>query len=53
MVVWLIANLKHYVRYAQETNRGTGHNSIVSERALREVHTLPYEDAIPRPTSAR
>jgi beta-glucosidase len=42
----VIADLKHYVGYAQETNRGTGQNSIVSERALREVHTLPYEDAI-------
>ncbi|HEX2415533.1 MAG TPA: glycoside hydrolase family 3 C-terminal domain-containing protein [Thermoleophilaceae bacterium] len=42
----VIADLKHYVGYAQETNRGTGQNTIVSERALREVHTLPYEDAI-------
>ncbi len=42
----VIADLKHYVAYAQETNRGVGQNSIVSERALREVHILPYEDAI-------
>ena len=42
----VIANLKHYTAYTQEVNRGSGQNSIVSERALREVHTLPYEDAI-------
>jgi beta-glucosidase len=52
----VIADLKHYVGYAQETLRGGTYgqeadvsgiqNSIVSERALHEVHTLPYEDAI-------
>jgi beta-glucosidase len=44
----VIADLKHYTAYAQEVNRGNGQNSIVSERALREVHTLPYEEAIRR-----
>jgi beta-glucosidase len=44
----VIANLKHYTAYTQEVNRGLGQNSIVSERALREVHTLPYEEAIRR-----
>ncbi len=42
----VIANLKHYTAYTQETNRGMAQNSIVDERSLREVHTLPYEDAI-------
>jgi beta-glucosidase len=50
----VIADLKHYTGYAQETLRGgtpTGglaslQNSIISERALHEVHVLPYADAI-------
>jgi beta-glucosidase len=53
----VIADLKHYVAYAQETLRGGRYtqdpsgdagiqNSIVSDRALHEVHTLPYADAI-------
>ena len=42
----VIANLKHYAAYTQETNRGIGQNAIVDERALREVHTAAYEAAI-------
>ncbi|HEU4424477.1 MAG TPA: glycoside hydrolase family 3 C-terminal domain-containing protein [Pilimelia sp.] len=42
----VIADLKHFTAYTQEVNRGLGQNSIVTERTLREVHTLPYEDAI-------
>src|SRR6478735_9902258 len=42
----VIADLKHYVAYNQEINRGNGQNSIVSERALREVYIPPYADAI-------
>lgn len=42
----VLANLKHYAGYTQEVDRGTGQNSIISERALREVHTRSYEDAI-------
>ncbi len=42
----VIANLKHYAGYSQEVNRGRGQNSIISERALREVWTYPYKDAI-------
>src|SRR4051794_9415945 len=42
----VIADLKHYIAYNQETNRGNGQNTIVSERALREVYVPPYADAI-------
>ncbi|WP_454041936.1 glycoside hydrolase family 3 C-terminal domain-containing protein [Cellulosimicrobium sp. Marseille-Q8652] len=42
----VIANLKHYTAYTQETYRGGLQNVIVDERTLREVHTAPYEAAI-------
>lgn len=50
----VIADLKHYTGYAQETLRGgtlgggdaSIQNSIIGERALHEVHVLPYADAI-------
>jgi beta-glucosidase len=42
----LIANLKHYLAYQQEVNRGNGQNSIVSDRALMEIWSYPYKDAI-------
>ena len=42
----VIADLKHYVAYNQETNRGNGQDSVVSERALQEVYIPPYADAI-------
>jgi beta-glucosidase len=42
----VIANLKHYAGYSQEVNRGRSQNSIISERALHEVWTYPYKDAI-------
>lgn len=42
----VIANLKHYVAYNQETNRGNSQNTIVGERALHEVYVAPYADAI-------
>lgn len=42
----VIATLKHYLAYNQETNRSNGQNSVVSERALREVHALGYEAAM-------
>ncbi|MGC5221685.1 glycoside hydrolase family 3 C-terminal domain-containing protein [Micromonospora sp. DT81.3] len=42
----VIANLKHYTGYTQEVNRGLGQNSIIDERALHEVHTYAYENAI-------
>jgi len=42
----VIANLKHYAAYTQETNRGIGQNVVVDERALREVHVAAYEAAV-------
>lgn len=42
----VIANLKHYAGYSQEVNRGLSQNAIIGERALHEVWTLPYKDAI-------
>jgi beta-glucosidase len=42
----VIANLKHYAGYQQEVNRGRGQNSVISERALHEVWTFPYKDAV-------
>ena len=42
----VIATLKHYFAYTQETNRNRGSNTVASERALREVYALPYEAAI-------
>lgn len=42
----VIADLKHYVAYNQETNRGNSQDSVVSERALQEVYIPPYADAI-------
>jgi len=42
----VIADLKHYVAYNQETNRGNGQDSVVGERALQEVYIPPYADAI-------
>ena len=42
----VIADLKHYAAYTQETFRGTGQNVITDERTLREVHTAAYEAAI-------
>jgi beta-glucosidase len=42
----VVATLKHYLAYNQETNRSSGGNNIVSTRALREVYALPYEAAV-------
>jgi beta-glucosidase len=44
----VIADLKHYTAYNQETNRGNGQNSIVDPRTLREVYTLAFESAVKR-----
>ncbi|KQW45954.1 hypothetical protein ASC77_18770 [Nocardioides sp. Root1257] len=42
----VIANLKHYAGYTQEVDRGAGQNSLIDERALHEVYTYPYAEAI-------
>ncbi|MBV8998849.1 MAG: glycoside hydrolase family 3 C-terminal domain-containing protein [Solirubrobacterales bacterium] len=42
----VIADLKHYTAYNQETNRGNGLNDIIDTRTLREVYTLPYDSVI-------
>ena len=42
----VIADLKHYAAYTQETYRGIGQNVITDERTLREVHTPAYEAAV-------
>ncbi|MET0928443.1 MAG: glycoside hydrolase family 3 C-terminal domain-containing protein [Aeromicrobium sp.] len=42
----VIADMKHYAIYNQETNRANGQNSIVSERAAHEVHLAPFESAV-------
>ncbi len=42
------ATIKHYNVYNQETNRLTGGNAVVGERALQEIYTRPYEIGIRR-----
>ena len=42
----VMANMKHYIAYNQETSRANGQNSIVSERAMHEIYLPPYEEAI-------
>jgi beta-glucosidase len=42
----VIAALKHYAAYTQETNRGSGLNTLVDMRTLREVYTLVFESAV-------
>ena len=44
----VIATLKHYTANNQETNRGSGQNSIMSERTLREVYALAFEMVVKR-----
>ena len=43
----VMANLKHFVTYNQETNRDTPYdNTIVSTRALHEIYLPPFYSAI-------
>jgi beta-glucosidase len=44
----VIATLKHYTGYNQETNRNIGQNSIIDQRTLHEIYTLAFEDVIAR-----
>jgi beta-glucosidase len=38
----VIADLKHYNVYTQETNRLAGGNAVVDERTLQEIYTRPF-----------
>ncbi|MDX6223336.1 MAG: beta-glucosidase, partial [Frankiales bacterium] len=42
----VIADLKHYTAYNQETNRSNGQNDILDQRTLREVYTLAFEAVV-------
>jgi beta-glucosidase len=43
----VMADVKHFVTYNQETNRGTPNdNTIVNTRALHEIYLPPFETAI-------
>ena len=44
----VIATLKHYTANNQETNRGSGQNTIMTERTLREVYSLAFEMVVQR-----
>jgi len=44
----VIATLKHYTGYNQETNRNIGQNSVIDERTLHEVYALAFEAVIKR-----
>ena len=42
----VIATMKHFTGYNQETNRNVGQNSVIDERALHEVYALAFETVI-------
>ncbi|MGQ0602896.1 MAG: glycoside hydrolase family 3 C-terminal domain-containing protein, partial [Anaerolineales bacterium] len=42
----VIACAKHFILYNQETNRMSGANSVADERALHEIHLLPFAAAV-------
>ena len=42
----VIANVKHFLLYNQETNRLSGENSVADERTVREIYLPPFEAAI-------
>jgi len=44
----VIATLKHYTGYNQETNRNIGQNSVIDQRTLHEVYALAFEAVIKR-----
>lgn len=50
----VVADIKHYNVYTQETNRLSGGNAVIDERALQEIYTRPYAIGIElgRPGSA-
>jgi beta-glucosidase len=42
----VIATLKHFTGYNQETNRNVGQNSVIDDRTLHEVYALAFEAVI-------
>ena len=50
----VVADIKHYNVYTQETNRLSGGNAVVDERALQEIYTRPFAIGVEqgRPGSA-
>jgi beta-glucosidase len=42
----VVATVKHFLLYNQETNRLAGANSVADERALREVYLPPFVAAL-------
>jgi beta-glucosidase len=42
----VVANVKHFLLYNQETNRLAGENSVADERTLNELYLPPFEAAI-------
>ena len=42
----VVATVKHFIAYDQETNRVSGANSIVDERALLEIYLPAFAAAI-------
>lgn len=42
----VIATAKHFIAYTQETDRVFANNSVINERALREIYARPFEIAL-------
>ncbi len=42
----VVATVKHFILYNQETNRVSGANSVVGERALREIYLPAFAAAV-------
>ena len=42
----VMVTYKHPLLYNQETNRGSGQNSIADERTIREVYAPPFDAAV-------
>ncbi|WP_019136739.1 beta-glucosidase [Cellulomonas massiliensis] len=42
----VVADVKHYDVYTQETNRLSGGNAVLDERTLQEIYTRPFDLAI-------
>ena len=42
----VMATMKHFVAYTQETGRSTGHDVTIDDRTLNEVDTISFASAI-------